>query len=215
MVGFLGEVLGSDFNIAGFNWLSSPVAKELETLVMGWLAKALDMFDCFLFFDSGLLNNNLVGHFTLVVAAVETPIGSEPTMVKEKEKDATTAKSKRKLDHTRPINQGAEKADHTIGVQTRRTKILLSASGMGTSHSAQDREQLLIDEVFVRVVVSIISSYARRFSKDGEFHGSKRERSMECLAASKGAGHVVLTNLEMGMDSIERLASDPPVFALS
>ncbi|KAJ0974806.1 hypothetical protein J5N97_016771 [Dioscorea zingiberensis] len=151
MVGFLGEVLGSDFNIAGFNWLSSPVAKELETLVMGWLAKALDMFDCFLFDICTIYelheNNNL--------------------------------------------------------------------PSFSSVKSAQDREQLLIDEVFVRVVVSIISSYARRFSKDGEFHGSKREQSMECLAASKGAGHVVLTNLEMGMDSIERLASDPPAFALS
>ncbi|KAJ0975832.1 hypothetical protein J5N97_017797 [Dioscorea zingiberensis] len=76
--------------------------------------------------------------------------------------------------------------------------------------SGQDREQPLIDEVAVRAVVSILSSYAGRFSKDGEFRGRIRERCMACLAASKGAAHAVLTNLEMGMDSIERLAGDPP-----
>ncbi|KAJ0974845.1 hypothetical protein J5N97_016810 [Dioscorea zingiberensis] len=81
--------------------------------------------------------------------------------------------------------------------------------------SGQDQEQLLIDEVVVRVVVSILSNYAKRFSKDGEYRWSKRERSMECLAASKRAAHIMFTNLEMGMESIDRLAGDPPVSELS
>ncbi|KAH7654478.1 Armadillo-like helical-containing protein [Dioscorea alata] len=77
-------------------------------------------------------------------------------------------------------------------------------------NSGLDREQPLIDEVAVRAVVSILSSYAGRFSKDGEFRERVRERCMACLAVSKGAAHAVLTNLELGMDNIERLAGDPP-----
>ncbi|KAJ0967997.1 hypothetical protein J5N97_024914 [Dioscorea zingiberensis] len=51
--GFLGEVLSSGFNVVGFNWLSSPAATELETLVMDWLAKALGLPESFLFSGGG------------------------------------------------------------------------------------------------------------------------------------------------------------------
>ncbi|XP_030516212.2 phenylacetaldehyde synthase-like [Rhodamnia argentea] len=51
--GMLGEMLCSGFNVAGFNWFSSPAATELESLVMDWLGKLLDLPTSFLFSGHG------------------------------------------------------------------------------------------------------------------------------------------------------------------
>lgn len=40
---FVGEMLCTSFNSVGFNWLASPAATELETIVMDWLAKLLKL----------------------------------------------------------------------------------------------------------------------------------------------------------------------------
>ncbi|XP_074284953.1 tyrosine decarboxylase-like [Silene latifolia] len=45
--GLLGETLAAGFNVVGFNWISSPAATELETIVMEWLAKMLSLPTCF------------------------------------------------------------------------------------------------------------------------------------------------------------------------
>ncbi|XP_037494344.1 tyrosine decarboxylase isoform X2 [Jatropha curcas] len=50
---FLGEMLSTGFNIVGFNWLSSPAATELESIVMDWLGQVLQLPSCFLFSGSG------------------------------------------------------------------------------------------------------------------------------------------------------------------
>ncbi|KAI6705975.1 hypothetical protein NL676_008937 [Syzygium grande] len=49
----LGEMLCAGFNVAGFNWVSSPAATELESLVMDWLGKMLDLPRPFLFSGNG------------------------------------------------------------------------------------------------------------------------------------------------------------------
>ncbi|KAL3739496.1 hypothetical protein ACJRO7_020847 [Eucalyptus globulus] len=49
----LGEMLCTGFNVAGFNWVSSPAATELESLVMDWLGKMLDLPRPFLFSGNG------------------------------------------------------------------------------------------------------------------------------------------------------------------
>ncbi|KAJ4822353.1 hypothetical protein Tsubulata_050021 [Turnera subulata] len=41
--GFLGEMLCSGFNVVNFGWITSPAATELETLVMDWMAKMLEL----------------------------------------------------------------------------------------------------------------------------------------------------------------------------
>ncbi|KAJ4980432.1 hypothetical protein NE237_031269 [Protea cynaroides] len=53
IAGFLGEMLSTGFNVVGFNWLSSPAATELETIVMDWLGKMLKLPNCFLFSGNG------------------------------------------------------------------------------------------------------------------------------------------------------------------
>ncbi|KAJ9179946.1 hypothetical protein P3X46_008256 [Hevea brasiliensis] len=51
--GFLGEMLCSGLNIVGFNWISSPAATELESLVIDWLGKLLNLPPSFLFSGNG------------------------------------------------------------------------------------------------------------------------------------------------------------------
>ncbi|GFP96892.1 tyrosine/dopa decarboxylase 2 [Phtheirospermum japonicum] len=51
--GLLGEMLITGFNIVGFNWMSSPAATELESIVMDWLGKMLRLPAEFLFSGGG------------------------------------------------------------------------------------------------------------------------------------------------------------------
>ncbi|XVE48491.1 hypothetical protein DITRI_Ditri01bG0005900 [Diplodiscus trichospermus] len=53
IAGFLGEVLSTGFNVVGFNWISSPAATELESIVMDWLGQMLELPRCFLFSGTG------------------------------------------------------------------------------------------------------------------------------------------------------------------
>ncbi|KAJ1858272.1 hypothetical protein GGH12_001207 [Coemansia sp. RSA 1822] len=39
----LGDMASSMFNIVGFNWICSPAATELETVVMDWLGKLIGL----------------------------------------------------------------------------------------------------------------------------------------------------------------------------
>ncbi|XP_009773392.1 phenylacetaldehyde synthase-like [Nicotiana tabacum] len=51
--GFLGEMLSVGFNVVGFNWISSPAATELESIVMDWFGKMLNLPYSFLFSGGG------------------------------------------------------------------------------------------------------------------------------------------------------------------
>ncbi|KAK2970081.1 hypothetical protein RJ640_006554 [Escallonia rubra] len=53
IAGFLGEMLSTGFNTVGFNWIGSPAATELESIVMDWLGKMLKLPSSFLFSGGG------------------------------------------------------------------------------------------------------------------------------------------------------------------
>ncbi|KAI3845485.1 hypothetical protein MKX03_023420 [Papaver bracteatum] len=53
IAGFLGEMLSTGFNVVGFNWMSSPAATELESIVMNWLGQMLTLPKSFLFASDG------------------------------------------------------------------------------------------------------------------------------------------------------------------
>lgn len=44
----LGELYSAAFTAPAFNWLCSPAVTELETIVLNWLARLLNLPDCFL-----------------------------------------------------------------------------------------------------------------------------------------------------------------------
>ncbi|CAN0887607.1 Tyrosine decarboxylase [Linum grandiflorum] len=51
--GFLGELLAAGFSVVGFSWQTSPAATELETVVMDWLGKMLNLPESFMFSGAG------------------------------------------------------------------------------------------------------------------------------------------------------------------
>ncbi|XP_009377476.1 phenylacetaldehyde synthase-like [Pyrus x bretschneideri] len=53
VAGFLEEMLSSGFNVVGFNWISSPAATELESIVMDWFGNMLELPKSFLFSGNG------------------------------------------------------------------------------------------------------------------------------------------------------------------
>ncbi|TVY93335.1 Tyrosine decarboxylase [Lachnellula willkommii] len=46
--GMLGELYSAAFTAPAFNWICSPAITELETVVLDWLAKLLNLPDCYL-----------------------------------------------------------------------------------------------------------------------------------------------------------------------
>ncbi|KFY34785.1 hypothetical protein V494_06473 [Pseudogymnoascus sp. VKM F-4513 (FW-928)] len=46
--GMLGELYSAAFTAPAFNWICSPAVTELETVVLDWLAKLLNLPDCYL-----------------------------------------------------------------------------------------------------------------------------------------------------------------------
>ena len=51
--GFLGEMLCTGLNVVGFNWIASPAATELESIMMDWVGKMLMLPPSFLLSGSG------------------------------------------------------------------------------------------------------------------------------------------------------------------
>ncbi|KAL3573771.1 hypothetical protein D5086_024384 [Populus alba] len=51
--GFVGEMLCTGLNVVGFNWIASPAATELESIVMDWVGKMLKLPSTFLFSGNG------------------------------------------------------------------------------------------------------------------------------------------------------------------
>ncbi|KAK8461633.1 hypothetical protein SEVIR_1G072900v4 [Setaria viridis] len=73
------------------------------------------------------------------------------------------------------------------------------------------------DDGAVGAVVAVLSAYVGRFLKDAELRSGLREKCAACLAPAStaaaaaedaAAGRAVLANLELGIESIERLAAD-------
>uniref|UniRef100_A0A0D9VCM9 Uncharacterized protein n=1 Tax=Leersia perrieri TaxID=77586 RepID=A0A0D9VCM9_9ORYZ len=66
-------------------------------------------------------------------------------------------------------------------------------------------------EAAVGAVVAMLSGYVGRYARDEAFRRAVRDKcAAACLAAPHrgGAGHAVLANLELAVESIERLAAD-------
>ncbi|KAH7855632.1 hypothetical protein Vadar_026958 [Vaccinium darrowii] len=53
IAGFMGEMISTGFNVVGFNWVSSPAVTELESMVMDWFGKMLQLPKSFLFSGGG------------------------------------------------------------------------------------------------------------------------------------------------------------------
>lgn len=71
------------------------------------------------------------------------------------------------------------------------------------------REEPAIDEVAIRAVISILSGYIGRYVKDDNFRENIREKFVSCLEKRrKESDNGVLANLEIGVESTDRLVDD-------
>ncbi|KAF9589810.1 hypothetical protein IFM89_028745 [Coptis chinensis] len=90
------------------------------------------------------------------------------------------------------------------------------SSVKGTSLRAEkilvSRNELEIDEVAVKAVISILSGYIGRFMKDDGFRENIREKCYECLStkvvATTSKGDDVIGKIVLGMEYVERLAEN-------
>ncbi|XP_031104508.1 tyrosine decarboxylase 2-like, partial [Ipomoea triloba] len=76
--GILGEILSSGLNVVGFNWIASPAATELESIVMDWFGKLLRLPTSFLFSGGGggvLQGTTCEAMVCTIVAAREKMLG--------------------------------------------------------------------------------------------------------------------------------------------
>lgn len=79
--GFLGEMLCTGFNVPGFNWISSPAVTELETTVVDWLGKMLQLPADFLFCGGGSGGGVIQG--TTCEAILSTVVAARDQMLKK------------------------------------------------------------------------------------------------------------------------------------
>ncbi|KAK9267132.1 hypothetical protein L1049_009551 [Liquidambar formosana] len=71
------------------------------------------------------------------------------------------------------------------------------------------RDEPAIDEVAIKAVISILSGYVGRYLKDGNFREIIREKCYSCLERKKkDSDNGVFANMELGIESIEKLVED-------
>ncbi|XP_031744416.1 putative E3 ubiquitin-protein ligase LIN-2 isoform X3 [Cucumis sativus] len=69
-------------------------------------------------------------------------------------------------------------------------------------------EEPAIDEIAIRAVVSILSGYVGRYSKDENFREIVRKKCNPCLIRKGEMESGICSNLEMGMKSVDRLVEE-------
>ncbi|KAH1032947.1 hypothetical protein J1N35_045121 [Gossypium stocksii] len=72
-------MLCSGFNVVGFNWISSPAATELESIVLDWMGKMLKLPSSFLFSGTGggVLHGSTCEAVVCVLAAARDKVLKE------------------------------------------------------------------------------------------------------------------------------------------
>uniref|UniRef100_A0A0D3F176 Uncharacterized protein n=1 Tax=Oryza barthii TaxID=65489 RepID=A0A0D3F176_9ORYZ len=100
---------------------------------------------------------------------------------------------------------------HALAAAPRRARSGRHASPPPQSVAPEEEDDGGGGAAAVGAVVAMLSGYVGRFVKDEGFRSGLREKCAACLAPAasrRGAGHAVLANLELGIESIERLAAD-------
>ncbi|KAJ0983676.1 hypothetical protein J5N97_011931 [Dioscorea zingiberensis] len=111
--GFLGEMLCSGFNVVGFNWIASPAATELESIVMDWMAKMMKLPASFHF--SGGQGGGGVLHGSTCEAVVCTLVAARDRALRRLGHDGITRLVVYTSDQT---HFTVKKASKIIGIPT-------------------------------------------------------------------------------------------------
>ncbi|KAI9167169.1 Tyrosine decarboxylase [Paramyrothecium foliicola] len=134
----LGEMYSTAFNGAHFNWVCSPAATELETVVLDWLAKALGLPECYL--STGPTHGGGVIHGTASEAILTVMVAARDRYLAEV---------------TAHLPEGEEKEE-----QMWRHRSKLVALGGGGAHSATLKAAQILGVRFKTVSSSAEEGYA-------------------------------------------------------
>lgn len=108
----LGELYSAAFTAPAFNWLCSPAVTELETVVLDWLARILNLPECFLSEGEGggvMQGSASEAVVTVMIAARERYLNTACAGFEGKEKED-------RVDHTRGrlVALGSEESHSSI-----------------------------------------------------------------------------------------------------
>ncbi|XP_059658092.1 putative E3 ubiquitin-protein ligase LIN-1 [Cornus florida] len=84
------------------------------------------------------------------------------------------------------------------------------SKSMSTAESGPSKNEPAIDEVAIRAVISILSGYVGRYLKDETFRETIKGKCNSCLERkNKDSDNGIFANMELGIESIERLVGSP------
>ncbi|KAL5975701.1 hypothetical protein ACLOJK_020027 [Asimina triloba] len=117
----------------------------------------------------------------------------------------------RKIAHHPEKPQPLPRSNASSIFPSKRSAPKSSSSNPPKSRESLDvlRDEPAIDQVAVKAVISILGGYAGRFLKDQSFRSRVRETCLAFVAQRHNCSDdPLLTNMELGIDSIERLAEN-------
>ena len=98
--GMLGELYSAAFTAPAFNWICSPAVTELETIVLDWLAKLLNLPSCYLSTGEGggvIQGSASEAIVTVMVAARDKYLREMTQQLTEEEQEDAIAHRRSKL----------------------------------------------------------------------------------------------------------------------
>ncbi|CAO2037301.1 unnamed protein product [Urochloa humidicola] len=151
-----------------------------------------------------------------------TPSSLRDLLARERIEDEDDAAAPAQA-HPTPSRRRASRSPRRAGAPSRSRSCRHASpppkplAGKGKKKEVVDESAADADDGAVGAVVAVLSAYAGRFLKDAEFRSALRDKCAALFAPSAAApdddsataaGRAVLANLELGIESIERLAVD-------
>lgn len=136
--GAIAEMYSNAFNGAHFNWICSPAATELETIVLDWIAQALGLPECFT--SGGSTHGGGVIHGTASEAILTVMVAARDKYIAAK---------------TAHLPEGEAKED---AIWTLRSKLV--ALGSAGAHSSTKKAAQILGVRFATVPVREEASFA-------------------------------------------------------
>jgi aromatic-L-amino-acid decarboxylase len=165
----LGELYSAAFTAPAFNWLCSPAVTELETIVLDWLARLMNLPSCFLSQGEGggvIQGSASEAIVTVMVAARERAVKAacEGLDGKELEEKAATIRSRLIALGTSESHSATAKAAVIAGVRYRAITLHmeddLALTGKGLQAALDECERDGLEAFYLTTTMGTTSTCA-------------------------------------------------------
>jgi aromatic-L-amino-acid decarboxylase len=141
--GMLGELYSAAFTVPAFNWICSPAVTELETVVLDWLAKLLNLPDCYLSSSPGggvIQGSASEAIVTTMVAARDKYLRETTAYLSGEELEDAIAHTRGKLVAlgSEQVHSSTQKAAQIAGVRFRSVPVSMSTEFGMTGSALED-----------------------------------------------------------------------------